>query len=152
MTYWTAAHTEPRIERKVRSGIEALDRGACLPTFVHGYVFRGRLRRTEHPIIKNYVLIALKGIEDDAWSAINHVEGVHRVLTNNGKPSRVSEEEVADLVLAHATGAYNRIQSRSASGHFEKRRTRRARPRKGKVARSSTYLIGQRSDGMCHAS
>jgi transcriptional antiterminator NusG len=128
----------------VRSGIEALDRGACLPTFVHGYVFRGRLRTTEHPIIPNYVLVALNGIDDDAWSAINHVEGIHRVLTNNGKPGRVSEKEVADLMLAHATGAHNRIQARAANGRFEKkRRTRRSRPRPGKRARSSTYIVEQ---------
>lgn len=152
MTYWTAGYTEPQSEYKARESIELLDRGAFLPTMVKTHVFRGRLRQTEHPILKRYVLIALESAEDEAWSAANHITGIHHVLTNNSKPGRVSELEIAGLMLAHATGAHNITTARTAAGRFAKRRRRRARPRKGKKARSSTYIVGEQSNGIRHAS
>lgn len=152
MTYWTACYTEPRAEYKARQGVETLDRGACLPTFVRRHIHRGRLRATERPILQRYLLVALEGPDDEAWSAINHIVGVHHVLTNNSKPCRVSEPEVARLMLAHATGAHNVTQARAANGRYDKKRRRRARPRAGKKARSSTYIIGEQSSGIRHVS
>lgn len=154
MTYWAVCYTEPRCEIKGRDGVQGLERGAFLPTFVTTYMHRGRLRTTEQPILKSYLLVALNGIDDEAWSAIGHLDGIQRVITNNCKPAKVSDHEVSRLMLDHVTGANDRIQYRSSStGRFErKKRRRRCRPRAGKKASSSTYIKGEANNGIRHAS
>lgn len=143
MTYWACCYTDPGSERNARDGIEKLDRGTLLPTFAKIYYSDGRRKAFERPILNRYILVALHAKDDPAWSEINHVEGVHSVLQNEGIPSRVSDREIINLTLAHAMGACNAVQARAANGQFTKPRRRRARPRAGKKARSSTYIKGQ---------
>lgn len=142
MTYWAACYTDVAAERKARDGIEGLGRGTFLPTFAKIYCAGGRRKAFERPILNRYLLVALEGQDDEAWSEIKHVEGVHDVLTNFGVPSRVSEQEVSRLMLAHVFGSFNSIQARTINGRFARSKRRRARPRAGKKARSPTYIIG----------
>lgn len=140
MTYWIACYTDVAAERRARDGIEALDRGTLLPTFAKVYYTGGRRKAYERPILNRYLLVALQGQDDPVWSEIGHVDGVHRVLTMNGTPCRVPDQEIIRLTFAHAMGDYNTVQHRAANGRFEKPRRRRARPRAGKKARSTTYI------------
>lgn len=147
MTYWTCCYTDVGAERKARDGIEALDRGTFLPTFAKVYYAAGRKKAFERPILNRYILVALHGKQDPAWSEVAHVEGVHKVICTfddafQPVPSRVAESEVERLMLMHMTGALNSVQHRSANGRFVKPRRRRARPRAGKKARSLTYIKG----------
>lgn len=137
--YWIACYTDVGRERQVRGEIEAMERGAFLPTFAKIYTMKGKRKSYERPIISRYVLAALHGADDPAWSEINNIEDMkHGVLTNDDKPCRVACEEVSRLMIAHATGACNIIQTRASNGRFG--RKRRARPRKGKKARVSAYI------------
>ena len=140
MTYWVACYTDVGAERKAQGGIEGLERGTLLPTFAKVYVAGGRQKAFERPILNRYILVALHSRDDEAWSEIKHVEGVHDVLTNFGVPSRVSDKEIERLTLMHAYGACNVIQPRAVNGRYEKPKRRRARPRAGKKARSTTYI------------
>lgn len=143
MTYWAACYTDVGAERKARDGIEAMDRGTLLPTFAKVYYEGGRRKAFERPILNRYLLVALHSKDDPAWSSINQLEGVHNVLQNNGVPVRVYDREIINLTLAHVMGSCNAVQARAANGQFTKPRRRRARPRPGKKARSSTYIKGQ---------
>lgn len=147
MTYWVCCYTHVGCERKAQEGIEALDRGTLLPTFAMTSYSAGLKSSSERPVLNRYVLIALYGREDHAWSQIAHVEGVHRVICTydaDGSlaPSRVSEKEVQRLMWTHMTGALNRVQGRASNGCWAKPRKRRARPRPGKRVRSLTYIKG----------
>lgn len=136
--YWAACHTDVGAERKAQKGIEGLGRGTLLATYAKSTRCKDHIR----PLLNRYVLVALLGHEDAVWSEVNGVDGVNRVLTNNDKPSRVADREVASLMIAHATGAYNSIQARSSGGRFGRNKRRRARPRAGKKVRNRTYIIG----------
>jgi transcription antitermination factor NusG len=146
--FWAACYTGVGTERKARAGIEALGRGTILATFAKST----RCKDHERPLLSRYLLVALHGSQDHIWSIINDVDGVDRVLVNNGKPSRVTEPEVAEVMMAHATGAFNSVQARSSGGRFGKKRRRRARPRAGKKARNPTYIIGANQHANRHAS
>lgn len=143
MTYWAACYTDVAAERKARDGIEALNRGTLLPTFAKVDLFGGQRKAFERPILARYLFIALHSKDDEAWSQINHVDGVQRVLVNENKPARVSDQEIIRLTLAHAMGDCNVIQTRAANGRYQKPKRRRSRPRAGKKARSSTYVKGR---------
>lgn len=153
MTYWTAAYTNPNAEHKARDAIEALDRGTCLPTFAKVYYTGGRKKAFERPVMNRYILVALHGRDDDAWSQVAHADGVHKVICafdadGYPVPSRVAEKEVERLMWVHMTGALNSVQHRAANGRFVKPRRRRARPRPGKKARSLTYIKGGNTDAI----
>ncbi len=152
MTYWVACYTDVAAEKRARDGIEALDRGTFLPTFAKIYSVGARRKAFERPILNRYLLVALNGRDDEAWSQIKHVEGVHDVLTNFGVPCRVSDQEVIRLMLAHAMGDYNTIQPRAVSGRYRRSKRRRARPRAGKKARSTTYIIDGNTNAIQQAS
>jgi transcription antitermination factor NusG len=156
MTYWTAAYTSVNAEIKARDGIEALDRGTFIPTFAKVYYKDGRKKAFERPILNRYILVALRGRDDAAWSQIAHVEGVTRLIGNyddGGQliPSPVAPKEIERLMWAHMTGALNNIQHRAANGRFTKPKVRRARPRAGKKVRSRTYIRGANQDAISSA-
>lgn len=73
--------------------------------------------------------------EPDLWGEVKNVEGVYDVLSNNGRASRVTDDEMRRLVLGHILGEANEVdlaglerqQYRSKS---KRERARRQRPSK----------------------
>lgn len=155
MTYWAAAYTTPGSERKARDNIEAANRGTFIPTFTKTFVAGGRRKTFERAYLNRYILVAFHEKDDeDGLSAVMNAEGVHKVFctqTVNDKgqlvsvPCRVSDKDVERLMWSHIMGDGNVTLHRGANGRFAKPvqpRKRRARPRKGKKARSLTYITG----------
>jgi hypothetical protein len=133
MNYWAAVYTDAQAEPDVRAEIEKLGFGAFLPWYKLGTWRGDRLIVRNKTLFPRYVFFHLADGAD--WSSVAHADGVNRVLVAAGAPARVSSTDIADLMLAHASGAYNAIAPyRGRSGQFRKRHRRRRRPRHGKVA------------------
>lgn len=160
MSYWTAAYTKPSTERKVQKGIEELGFGTFLPTFARGWydIRARRIKAREYPLCTRYIFVCLD--ENSKWGRINNVDGIDRVMTSSRlgfeekNPIRISEREVARMMLSHAMGEHNQIQARSANGAFSgkrKQKKRRRRPRSGKVYTNCGVYKGNQTHVMAHA-
>lgn len=132
--YWAVCSTHPQSEPIARREIEDIGIGTFLPSFAR-YFYKGKeMRERRKPLLPGYVFVCLNE-GDDAWGAIGALDGVSRVLTNAGKPVRILASEVAELMIAHATGRHNVTDApRNSSGRYSKRRRR---PRPGKIQRES---------------
>jgi hypothetical protein len=132
MSYWTCVYTNVQAEPVARREIEALGYGTFLPWYSTGTWQGDRLRVRYKPLVSRYVFVNLP--DDANWSEVAHARGANRLLLANGAPARVDPNEIANLMLAHATGAYDAVEPRrNASGRFCKQRRRRRRPRRSKV-------------------
>jgi transcription antitermination factor NusG len=130
--YWTACYTQPGQEHVARAGIEAAGFGAFVPTFVRKGMFRGRLQTVERPLISRYIFVSIDESNDE------HIGEIHRELIDGVSHlvGRVHAEDVQRLMVAHASGEFNREeQPRNAGGQFikkadpTKQKRRRPRPR-----------------------
>lgn len=143
--YWAACYTHAQAEPKIRRGIEDIGLGAFLPSYAR-YFYKGKeLREHRKALLTRYVFVRLDH-GDDTWAEINSLEDGARILTNCGKPSRVSDDDMARLMLLHATGACNIIQ-RNPNGTFRKYEKRRRRPRAGKPMRNRAHMAMGRKHG-----
>ena len=132
MSYWTVVYTDVSAERDVRRGLEGLGYGAFLPYYREGYWRGEKLQFREKALLPRYVLANLP--DDAAWGPIHQIHGANRVLTDAGAPARVPADQVATMMLSHASGLYNTTAPRrDAAGRFRKHKRRRRRPRHGKV-------------------
>ena len=137
MSYWSVVYTDAAAEPGVRHEIEKLGFGAFLPWHKVGTWHGDQLRIREKPLIPRYVLFNVP--PGASWSSVCHLDGANRVLAAAGALLRVSATEMAELVLAHASGAYNAIQPRRDAVR-RRRRKRRRRPRHGKVAKGPSCV------------
>ena len=103
-SYWAVAQTVPKMEHLVRREIEKTNRGAFVPTYARVWTVDGKKYVKEHPILGGYVFFLTNA---DDWAGIPDIHGVYDVLVSPDRsPKRVSEAEMARLVLIHATGAH----------------------------------------------
>lgn len=137
--HWTACYTDPGAERDVQIEIEKRDIGTLLPTYVTTWLFSGKVRAQETPILGRYVLIAVPA---EGAERLIGIEGVQGILAG-----QITDREIERLMLAHMTGAYNQVRTRAANGRFassaasprRKQKKRRRRPRAGKHVRNRTH-------------
>lgn len=137
--YWAVAQTVSKMEHIVRREIEKTNHGAFVPTYARVWTVDGKRYVKEHPILSGYVFFATNA---DDWAGIPDIHGVYNVLTYpNRAPKRVSEKEMARLVLVHATGAH-RVEiapryTKYYRGEMPKPRQRKSsrKPRPGKRIR-----------------
>lgn len=130
--YWGACQTMPGHEHLIRADIEEAGRGAFLPTLARTWIREGKLCATEAPAVAGYVFF--RTTLDD-WGQVSSIEGVQRVLVNDGIPMRVSPTDMARMVLGHATGAHNRIEAVINSDRKSRRKNSR-KPRPGNRIRN----------------
>jgi transcription antitermination factor NusG len=123
--YWAACQTMPGLEHTIRAGIEESGRGAFLPTLARTWVRDGKLCATESPSVPGYVFFRAT---DEDWGVVSNIEGVQKVLVNNGFPMIVSTADMTRMVLGHATGAHNRLEARVARDRAERKKSRKPRP------------------------
>jgi hypothetical protein len=146
-SYWAVAQTVTKMEHIVRRDIEKTNHGAFLPTRARFWAVDDREYSKETPLIGGYVFFLTK---PDDWAGIPDIHGVYRVLSavaidHTGeaklKPCRVSELEMARLVVSHAAGDHNLTDPPKFTKYYRKptkksARYRRRRPRPGKLYRS----------------
>jgi transcription antitermination factor NusG len=119
---WGVIYTHPHAEPSVQREIEKLDVGTFLPWRTIGTWRGDQLQVREKPLLPRYVLFHMP--EDESWSQVAHVPGASRVLMAGAAPARVSDAELANLMLAHAACAFDEIAPRrNASGQFSRRRS-----------------------------
>jgi transcription antitermination factor NusG len=141
--YWTVAQTVSKMEHLVRRDIEKTDHGAFLPTYARNWNIDGKSYARECALFTGYVFFMT---EAEDWAGIPDIHGVYRVPANpNGKAQRVSEAEMARLVLCHASGAHDRVDPARFTRYYNPQRAeiqRRTpssrRPRRSKRARAIT--------------
>jgi transcription antitermination factor NusG len=121
--HWAVARVFSKRAHRISQELAGLSVGTFQPTYVRRWFVDGRPSAKERPLMPGYMLV-----HTDDWGAIRDVEGVYGVLTNAGRASRVTDEEMTRLVLAHATGAHNDVQA----GPEVRRPRRRRRPRPGR--------------------
>lgn len=140
---WNAAQVRPGDERTVQKAIEETERAAFVPTHVRGWYVGKHKRFRERPLIPGYVLFAAPA-NDAGWGAFTQNRYGERQATVLGRVS--DEDSVGRLMLAHAMGKYNAIQSRDNQGRFGpvkqfRQKKRRRRPRHGKKYASNSANI-----------
>lgn len=135
--YWAACQTMPGTEHLIRADIEESNRGAFVPTLARTWMRDGKLCATETPSLPGYVFF--RATPDD-WGAVSSIEGVQRVLVNDGLPMRVSSADMARMVLGHATGAHNRIEAVINSDRKSRRKNSR-KPRPGNRIRDRKNTV-----------
>lgn len=132
--YWAACQTMPGREHLIRADIEDAGRGAFLPTLARTWVRDGKICATEAPAVAGYVFFRTT---PDDWGQVSNIEGVQRVLVNDGIAMRVSHGDMARMVLGHATGVHNRIEA-WPTGERRQRNKNSRKPRPGKRLRNNT--------------
>lgn len=137
--YWSACQVMPGREHVVRAEIEKGERGAFVPTYARAWFADGKVSAGERAAMQGYVFFRTR--END-WGSVADIDGVQRVLTmeNGDRPrlaKRVSDADMARMVIAHATGQHNRIEACIYTGK-PKERQRRRRPRPGNRIRKAT--------------
>lgn len=132
--YWAACQTMPGREHLIRADIEEGGRGAFLPTLARTWVRDGKLCATETPAVAGYVFFRTT---PDDWGRVSNIEGVQRVLVNDGIAMRVSNDDMVRMVLGHATGAHNCIGAVVSTAR-KRGSSRKPRPGKRIRERSST--------------
>lgn len=129
-TYWAVCRTFSNRVHRVMPEIEKTNHGTFLPTYARVWSSGGKLSVRERVLFPGYLFFRT-GAHD--WASVRDVEGVHQVLAQGERASRVTDEEMHRMVLGHATRAYD---ERDLSGldveprERKKRRRRRARPGK----------------------
>jgi transcription antitermination factor NusG len=128
MSYWAVAQTVTKMEHLVRRDIEKTNHGAFLPTYARHWKIDGRPYVKEYPLMGGYVFFLT---EADDWAGIPDIHGVYDVLANPDRsPKRVTELEMARLVMGHAKGIHNRTDPAKFTKYYRPAPTRKRNSRK----------------------
>jgi transcription antitermination factor NusG len=130
--YWAVCRAFSNRVHWLRPEIEKTNHGTFMPTYVRVWSSDGKLSIREKAMMPGYLFFLTK---PNLWGEVKNVEGVHDVLANNGKASKVTDAEMQRLVMGHILGEANEVdlaglerqQYRSKS---KRERARRQRPSK----------------------
>lgn len=136
--YWAVAQTVTKMEHLVRREIEKTNHGAFLPTMARFSKVDGRDYVKERPVFGGYVFFLT---HPDDWAGIPDIHGVYDVLaTADNTPKRVSDEEMARMVIGHAAGLHNETAAPRYTKYFRGERPKqvkkRRRPKPGRRIRN----------------
>ena len=147
-SYWAVARTISKMEHIVRREIEKMNHGAFLPTVARFCKVDGRDYDKERPLFGGYVFF-LTDLDD--WAGIPDIHGVYDVLVSTGLdsfgrtiqvPKRVSDAEMARMVISHAAGDHNETMAPRYTKYYRgerpkpPRRSSSRKPRPGKRIRN----------------
>jgi transcription antitermination factor NusG len=130
--YWAVCRAFSNRVHWLRPEIEKTNHGTFMPTYVRVWSSDGKLSIRERALMPGYLFF---WTDEKSWGEVANVEGVHAVIANNGKASRVSADEMYRMVVGHILGDANEVdlaglerqQYRSKS---KRERARRQRPSK----------------------
>lgn len=125
--HWAVCRTFSFRVHRVRPEIEKTNHGTFLPTYARAWVRDGELCIRERLLMPGYLFFMT---EPEGWADVRDVDGVHQVLSNNGKASKVLPEEMNRMVLDHVIGTHN-----SANLDGLNRRTKRERARRPRLSK-----------------
>jgi transcription antitermination factor NusG len=132
--HWAVCRTFSFRVHRVRPEIEKTNHGTFLPTYARAWVRDGELCIRERLLMPGYLFFMT---EPEGWADVRDVEGVHSVLSNNGRASKVLPGEMLRLVVDHATGAHNSATLDGLNRRQRTKRERARRPRASKRARAA---------------
>lgn len=128
MSYWAVAQTVTTMEHLVRREIEKTNHGAFVPTYARHWKVDGKSYAKEVPLIGGYVFFLTS---PDDWAGIPDIHGVYDVLaTADRTPCKVTEKEMARLVLGHAKGLHNRTDPARFTKYYRPEASKRKHSRK----------------------
>ncbi|RZN19477.1 transcription termination/antitermination NusG family protein [Bradyrhizobium sp. Leo121] len=134
-SHWAVCRTFSSRVHWVRPEIEKTNHGTFLPTYARVWASDGKLSCRERALMPGYLFFMT---DPDGWGDVANVEGVHAVLANNGRASRVTDEEMRRLVLGHILRDYDEINLDGLErAPREQKRRRRTRTKPSKRARAA---------------
>lgn len=129
-SYWAVAQTVSTMEHHVRREIEKTNRGTFLPTYARHWKVDGREYTKEYPLLTGYVFFRT---HRDDWAGLPDIHGVYGVLsTAEHSAAKVTETEMARLMLGHANGIHDRTDAAKFTKYYRpppnsKRKSRKPR-------------------------
>lgn len=134
-TYWAVCRAFSNRVHWLRPEIEKTNHGTFMPTYVRVWSSDGKLSIREKAMMPGYLFFLT---DDKSWGEVANVEGVYAVISNNGKASKVTGEEMRRMVLGHILGDANEVDLAGLEMRQDRsERRRRRRPRPGKKLRAS---------------
>lgn len=132
---WSACRTFSDRMHRIRPEIEKANHGTFLPTYARLWSKDGKPWSKERALMPGYLFFLT---DPEGWGNVRNIDGVCGVLTNEGRASKVSDDEMRRLVLDHAMGVHNRIEPGGLANPAKQRYgRRRRRPRSGKRMRQA---------------
>lgn len=140
-SYWAVAQTVSNMEHIVRREIEKMNHGAFLPTVARFCKVDGRDYDKERPLFGGYVFFLT---DSDDWAGLPDIHGVYDVLVSTGLdlfgrtiqvPKRVTDAEMARMVISHAAGDHNETMVPRYTKYFRGERPKPSRSRKPRPGR-----------------
>jgi transcription antitermination factor NusG len=99
---WLAVYTYPRHERSVADQLDSKSVESFLPTFTRQSRWKDRRVEVEHPLFPGYVFARITLGER---LKIITIPSVIRILSFNGKPATVPDQEIETIRLCTRAGA-----------------------------------------------
>jgi len=130
--YWAVCRAFSNRVHWLRPEIEKTNHGTFMPTYVRVWSSDGKLSIREKALMPGYLLFKTK---PRLWGEVKNVEGVYDVLSNNGKASRVTDEEMRRLVLGHILGEANEVDLEGLERQFARQKSKRDRARRPRASR-----------------
>lgn len=133
--YWAVCRAFSNRIRWLRPEIEKTNHGTFMPTYVRVWSSDGKLSIRERALMPGYLFFMTK---PKMWGEVKNIEGVYEVLSNNGKASKVTPEEMHRLVLGHILGDANEVDLAGLERqHARSERKKSRRPRASRRARAA---------------
>lgn len=131
-TYWAVCRTFSFRVHRVMPEIEKTNHGTFLPTYARVWSSRGKMSARERVLFPGYLFFRT---EPKGWANVRDVEGVHSVLAQGERASRVTDAEMCRMVLDHATRKHDDTNVEGLERIASSRRRKGRRPRQSKRAR-----------------
>ncbi|MEH2501223.1 transcription antitermination factor NusG [Bradyrhizobium sp. AZCC 1578] len=130
--HWAVCRAFSNRVHWLRPEIEKTNHGTFMPTYVRVWSSDGKLSIRERALMPGYLFFMTK---PKLWGEVKNVEGVYDVLTNNGKASKVTPDEMQRMVLGHILGTANEVdlaglERQRVRQNAKRDRARRSRPSK----------------------
>jgi transcription antitermination factor NusG len=132
LPYWAVCRMFSNRVRWVRPEIEKTNHGTFMPTYVRVWASDGKLSMRERPLMPGYLFFMT---DSKTWGEVKNVDGVYEVVSNNGKASKVTDDEMQRLVIGHIFGHTNDVDLDGLEYKRSLTRRKSRRPRASKRAR-----------------
>jgi len=93
---WAVLYTKPREERRAKTNLEQLGLTVYVPKLAVEIIKTGVFAVSDHPLFPRYVFVARdEAVYPEISHKLRNVRGVSRVVSFNGAPATVSDEDLA---------------------------------------------------------
>lgn len=131
-TYWAVCRAFTFRVHRVMPEIEKTNHGTFLPTYARVWSSRGKLSARERVLFPGYLFFQTT---PRGWAAVRDVDGVHCVLAQGERASRVKDSEMARMMLDHAMRVHDDRDTTGLERVVNGKRKRGRKPRQSRRAR-----------------